>query len=170
MTTHFVTLFCPNCGGKFDVYDDMERFFCGGCGTAMTVERRGGTVRLAADESAKKIYDDGKTTGTPAAGRLQDERQKLNSRRQAILDEGEQRTKLAYIIGAAFLLIGFVNAAFGHLAYGFVFFVVGILTVKFARKSSTKMQSQTKEIDAQIALLESLDGNEKATVSALGPF
>ena len=33
-----------NCGAKLDVYDDMERFACGYCGTEIFVERRGGTV------------------------------------------------------------------------------------------------------------------------------
>jgi ribosomal protein S27AE len=42
----FTSLTCPNCGGKLEVFDDMERFACGYCGREIAVEWRGGTVAL----------------------------------------------------------------------------------------------------------------------------
>jgi ribosomal protein S27E len=164
MTSHFVTLYCANCGGKLEVYDDMERFSCGSCGTGLTVQRRGGTVTLGVAEAFQKIQN-----GAPAAGelplaRLQDERQKLTSRREAIVYSAEQRRKLGFGIGVALLLIGFLNAAFGRFAVGFIFFAIGILTVKYVRRSGNKVQAQAREINAQIDLLESLNRAQKPTV------
>jgi ribosomal protein S27E len=46
MSERFIPLRCQSCGGKLDIYDDMERFACGHCGTEMIVLRRGGTVAL----------------------------------------------------------------------------------------------------------------------------
>ena len=54
MTDHFINLNCTSCGGKLDVYDDMERFVCGYCGSAMIVQRRGGTVALKAVTEATR--------------------------------------------------------------------------------------------------------------------
>src|ERR1039457_3769668 len=48
MPEHFINLNCANCGGKLEVYDDMDRFACGYCGTQMLVQRRGGTVAIRA--------------------------------------------------------------------------------------------------------------------------
>src|SRR5689334_10154728 len=43
----FVVLTCPNCGGKLQVTNDVDRFACGFCGTEMIVKRGGGIVSLA---------------------------------------------------------------------------------------------------------------------------
>jgi predicted RNA-binding Zn-ribbon protein involved in translation (DUF1610 family) len=48
----FVSLECPRCGVRLDVYDDMSRFACGSCGAAAVVQRRGGTIALKAWEEA----------------------------------------------------------------------------------------------------------------------
>ena len=56
MLDHFISLNCANCGAKLEVYDDMERFACGYCGTEMLVKRRGGTVALhAVTEAIKRV-------------------------------------------------------------------------------------------------------------------
>src|ERR1039457_5902622 len=56
MSDHFINLTCANCGGKLEVYDDMERFACGYCGSEMLVQRRGGTVILKAiTEAIQKV-------------------------------------------------------------------------------------------------------------------
>jgi ribosomal protein S27E len=53
---HFINLNCANCGAKLEVYDDMERFACGYCGTELIAQRRGGTVALrAVTEAIKKV-------------------------------------------------------------------------------------------------------------------
>jgi predicted RNA-binding Zn-ribbon protein involved in translation (DUF1610 family) len=40
MSHHFINLNCAHCGGKLEVFDDMERFVCGYCGSEMIVQRR----------------------------------------------------------------------------------------------------------------------------------
>ena len=53
---NFITLKCQSCGGKLDVFGDMERFACGYCGTEMIVQRRGGTISLKrVEEAIKKL-------------------------------------------------------------------------------------------------------------------
>ena len=43
----FITLSCPNCGGKLEIKPDMERFACKYCGNEHLVRRSGGAVSLA---------------------------------------------------------------------------------------------------------------------------
>ena len=42
----FITLSCPNCGGKLNVTSDVERFACQFCGHEHIVRRSGGIVAL----------------------------------------------------------------------------------------------------------------------------
>lgn len=44
--TSFVTLSCPNCGGKLQVTNNIDRFACAHCGKEHIVLRSGGTVSL----------------------------------------------------------------------------------------------------------------------------
>jgi len=56
MPENFISLKCQSCGGKLDVYEDMERFACGYCGSEMIVQRRGGTIALKlVQEAIKKV-------------------------------------------------------------------------------------------------------------------
>ena len=79
MAQHFIPLNCLNCGGQLDVYDDMERFACGFCGTGMIVQRRGGTVSLKSVEEAihKVQIGTDKTAAELALVRLNEELKKL---------------------------------------------------------------------------------------------
>jgi DNA-directed RNA polymerase subunit RPC12/RpoP len=43
----FVSLSCPNCGGKLEITADMERFTCKYCGSEHMVRRSGGAISLA---------------------------------------------------------------------------------------------------------------------------
>jgi predicted RNA-binding Zn-ribbon protein involved in translation (DUF1610 family) len=43
----FITLTCPNCGGKLEITPDMERFACKFCGNEHIVRRTGSAVSLA---------------------------------------------------------------------------------------------------------------------------
>lgn len=43
----FISLSCPNCGGKLEITPDMERFSCKYCGNEQLVRRTGGLVSLA---------------------------------------------------------------------------------------------------------------------------
>jgi DNA-directed RNA polymerase subunit RPC12/RpoP len=79
MSDHYINLTCANCGGKLEVYDDMERFGCGYCGSEMLVQRRGGTVILkAVTEAIHKVQiGTDKTAAELAIVRLNNEREKL---------------------------------------------------------------------------------------------
>lgn len=46
MGGRFVTLECPRCGARLDVFEDMTQFGCASCWTSLAVDRRGGTVVL----------------------------------------------------------------------------------------------------------------------------
>jgi predicted RNA-binding Zn-ribbon protein involved in translation (DUF1610 family) len=43
----FISLNCPNCGGRLEITADMERFACGHCGSEHLVRRSDGAVSLA---------------------------------------------------------------------------------------------------------------------------
>lgn len=45
-TSNFITLACPNCGGKLTITADLERFACQFCGSEHIVRRTGSTVSL----------------------------------------------------------------------------------------------------------------------------
>jgi DNA-directed RNA polymerase subunit RPC12/RpoP len=81
MSDHFINLTCANCGGKLEVYDDMERFACGYCGSEMLVQRRGGTVILkAVTEAIHKVQiGTDKTAAELAIVRLNQELEKLKT-------------------------------------------------------------------------------------------
>ena len=42
----FISLACPNCGGKLSITPDLERFACQYCGNEQIVRRQGGVVSL----------------------------------------------------------------------------------------------------------------------------
>jgi len=44
--SNFITLACPNCGGKLTITADLERFACQFCGNEHIVRRSGGTISL----------------------------------------------------------------------------------------------------------------------------
>ena len=118
-SSHFVTLNCANCGARLDVYDDMERFACGYCGTEILVQRRGGAVTLkAVTEAIKKVQvGTDKTAAELATVRLRDELVYLTQLEHAILSERivVRRTfnGCGLAIGgvfAALFLVGFTSA------------------------------------------------------------
>lgn len=43
----FITLTCPNCGGRLEITNDVDRFACAYCGVEHLVRRGGGIVTLA---------------------------------------------------------------------------------------------------------------------------
>ncbi len=43
----FITLTCPNCGGRLEITNDVDRFACAYCGAEHLVRRGGGIVTLA---------------------------------------------------------------------------------------------------------------------------
>lgn len=60
-----MSLGCPRCGIRLEVYEDMTRFACGSCGAEVMVQRRGGTIALkvfeepASVRAAEKTHNNG---------------------------------------------------------------------------------------------------------------
>ncbi|MCX6038647.1 MAG: hypothetical protein NTW99_12310 [Chloroflexi bacterium] len=82
-----VTLFCPSCGGKLNITNDIERFACGHCGREHVVTRAGGIVSLSPVVEALKKVEVGvdKTASELAINRLQREIDELRSQRTALI-------------------------------------------------------------------------------------
>jgi DNA-directed RNA polymerase subunit RPC12/RpoP len=112
MAEHFINLNCANCGAKLEVYEDMDRFACGHCGTEMLVQRRGGTVALkAVTEAIKKVQiGTDKTAAELAIARYESELKELR----------ENEAKLSKADSA--------NSCTG-IGCGGIIFVVGLLLV-----------------------------------------
>lgn len=53
--TDFVALKCPACGGRLEVFNDMNAFACGYCGNALTTRCRGGTISLSLEEAVESV-------------------------------------------------------------------------------------------------------------------
>ncbi len=81
----FVMLNCPNCGGKLEVHNDIDRFACSHCGSEMLVERRGGTVSLqrVTEAIAKVQVGTDKTAAELAIVRYERRLQELRLHRAA---------------------------------------------------------------------------------------
>lgn len=127
MSEHFVNLNCANCGAKLDVYDDMERFACGFCGTEMIVQRRGGTVTIkAVTEAIQKVQiGTDKTAAELALARLSRNLVQLNeevvalrTRAELLKTETSNKRGCATFYGGGCGLIG-------------VLLVIGSLQVSF---------------------------------------
>jgi len=126
MTAHFISLNCASCGGILEVYDDMERFACGYCGTDIAVQRQDGTTMLIGANKAADL-------------RLKEEAQSLSKRREVMLNDKIERQTWGYLIGAVLLLVGF----FVVRSYGFVMglsvLMAGILTISKAILADVRM-------------------------------
>lgn len=99
MPIEFVSLKCPSCAGKLDVYQDMERFACGYCGAEALVDRRGGSVSLkcltAVIENVQRGTD--KTAAELALTRLQKELVELQDQLPGLADKLDYKRQWADI-------------------------------------------------------------------------
>ena len=99
MTIEFVSLKCPSCAGKLDVYNDMERFACGYCGAEALVDRRGGSVSLksltAVIENVQRGTD--KTAAELALIRLQKELVELQDQLPGLAENFDYKRQWADI-------------------------------------------------------------------------
>jgi len=154
MSDHFVNLNCANCGAKLDVYDDMERFACGYCGTELIVQRRGGTVALKAVAEAIKRVQIGtdKTAAELAIARyekeLTDARNKANN-----LNFKTGRAILVALLGITLVLAGlpaFSGAGlFPILLGGFLLWRVWVYTKESPEQRA--LRDQVRQLQGLIA-------------------
>jgi ribosomal protein S27AE len=145
MTAHFLKLSCANCGHDLDVYDDMDRFFCGQCGAGIEVDRRGGTVSL-------RIA--GEASGEPIAGRLQDEVEALSKRRESMLAGRIERNKWGFVGGVALLALGFMLVRTGFsFVFGLMMMLAGFVTIVSTRRFDKKVRADARDLQSKIDLL-----------------
>jgi ribosomal protein S27AE len=146
VTDHFVKLKCENCGSGFDVYDDMDRFACGYCGTEMAVQRRGGTIMLqpVTDNSSRK----------PTAVHLKEEAETLSKRCEAMLSDRAEQKKRGFIIGASLLLVGFVVVRTGFsFIGGLAILLAGIFTISYVRRHDKTVMQNVRELQNKLDVL-----------------
>ncbi|HUD14739.1 MAG TPA: hypothetical protein VMQ56_13895 [Terracidiphilus sp.] len=143
MAEHFINLNCANCGGKLEVYDNMDRFTCGYCGTEMLVQRRGGTVALKAVTEAIKRVQKGtdKTAAELAIVRLEKERNELVEAEK----KGDNSVG-PFVVGVALAVFGIVKATDGEFAFAVTLFAAGIAAVVFALRPSEAWTTRHRQI------------------------
>ena len=152
MIAHFISLNCASCGGALEVYDDMERFACGYCGTEIAVQRRGGTAVLKAVR-APSIQEHIRAAEPGDLVRLKEEAQSLSKRREVMLNDKVERQKWGYVIGVALLLVGFFVVRSGGFVMGLSVLMAGILTISFIRRIGKAMLIDVRELDVKIDVL-----------------
>jgi len=152
MTDHFVKLSCVKCGQALDVYDDMERFFCGNCGAGMAVERRGGTVILVFEE--KMTLADAPTAELPYSGRFKEDAQNLSKQRDEIMNQRTEQKKRGFVLGAALLLGGYVVVKLGiGFVLGLGILLAGIVVIVYVRRKDKSVLADVRLIEAKIDAL-----------------
>lgn len=146
MTDHFVKLKCENCGSGMDVYDDMDRFACGYCGTEIAVQRRGGTIVLqpTAHNSSREF----------TLLHLKEEAEALSKRCDTMLSDRAEQKRRGFIIGAALLLVGFVVVRTGFsLMGGLAILLAGIFTISYVRRHDKTVMQNVRELQNKLDVL-----------------
>lgn len=151
MAEHFINLNCANCGGKLEVYDDMDRFACGYCGTEMLVQRRGGTVALkAVMEAINKVQKSAdKTAAELAIVRLEKERSEL------VEAETKGDHSVTFLVfGVVLLLAGMAEVAKDEIGAGILLLFAGLASVVVALRPSeawTRRHKQITQLERKIS-------------------
>jgi ribosomal protein S27AE len=156
VTDHFVKLKCENCGSGFDVYDDMDRFACGYCGTEMAVQRRGGTIVLhpVADAVRKTPLITDNPPRELALGHLKEEADTLSKRCESMLSDRAEQKKRGFIIGASLLLVGFVVVRTGFsFMGGLAMLLAGIFTISYVRRHDKTVMRNVQELQNKLDVL-----------------
>jgi ribosomal protein S27E len=146
MSEHFIDLNCTNCGGKLEVYDDMERFACGYCGSQMLVQRRGGTVALkAVIEAIHKVQiGTDKTAAELAIARLYKELEKLKTDHAKF--EAAPSTSGAFGILVVLLVVSVIFALAGPRTIGIVSALVLGPVIVFVRSEDAKQKQRRSDL------------------------
>ena len=155
MSDHFIGLNCSNCGATLDVYDDMERFICGACGTNLLVQRRGGTVRLTSvTEAIRKVQvGTDKTAAELALIRLNDELKVVGDRASA--QSKAEQPELAQILSMILCFFGIILVVMAMFVGSMGMGVVGLLMFIFFGYVFIQL-AQTRPSPALTAIEEEL--------------
>lgn len=158
------------------MYDDMERFACGYCGTELIVQRRGGTVALrAVTEAIRKVQiGTDKTAAELALARLNQEAgtidaelKKLGAEAGVLKGKSNMNVGCGVSIAAILLLIGLMmfvgglasNVSAGTATLGFIMAVAGIAWIVTAVRSPelpqvTLLETQMRAKKAELATIK----------------
>jgi len=170
MSDHFINLICTNCGGRLEVYDDMERFACGYCGSEMLVQRRGGTVILkAVTEAIHKVQiGTDKTAAELAIVRLNNEREKLMADYARLEAErssssGRAGCGLTFVILLAISMIAVIPEKPGFGISALVLLIgLTVLIAKQVAKNKNRSSVFVAEVKSKIHQTErEIDRNRK---------
>jgi hypothetical protein len=165
MPEQFVRLNCQSCGGKLEVYRDMEQFACGYCGTEMIVQRRGGTVALKAVTEAIKQVQIGtdKTAAELALARLESEMKDLKITEAALREQSGGT--LWMIFGAIFASLG-IAAAFEIVVLGVILILLGCVLGFAGWGLMTSKEAKLPKLERRIAALSEKIDEKKQIVDA----
>ena len=106
MSTDFITLSCPSCGGKLQVSNSIDRFACANCGTEHIVRRGGGIVSLEQVMGGVKQGVD-KTASELAVVRINKEITELQNQRQIVINQYKPKGLLT-IAGVVSVSLGVI--------------------------------------------------------------
>ena len=160
----FVTLSCPNCGGKLEITSDIDRFACGHCGIEHLVRRQGGIVSLSpvVDQLEKIEAGTDRTANELTLVRLSKESYELS----AAVDAKEQALESDYTFTFYLLSVGVVLLVMGcgalavlasiqdwdSLYWGLILGIGGVGLIVVARKADNR-GSKRKELENLKSLL-----------------
>ena len=128
-----------------DVYDDMNRFFCGHCGVEFAALRRGGTLSL--ERLSAAVENPPPAAGNDRVAAL--EQQVAEATRQAA-----ERQKIGLCAGGGLLLLGFLMTRVGGFVLGLSMILAGILIIGFVRKLGQKAQADIRNLQNRLDLLQ----------------
>ena len=154
MAERFVSLKCDNCGGKLDVYDDMQRFACGYCGAEMVVQRRGGTVALKAITDAIRKVQIGtdKAAAELAIVRYEADLKRLRAK-EANLLASRFDSHIGVGAGCFMVVVGLVMIAYQTQA-GWLVFAGGPVVIAGVLIWQRENSAELREARAEVRALE----------------
>jgi hypothetical protein len=160
MSDHFINLNCSNCGGKLNLYDDVERFACGYCG--MIVQRRGGIIALTAVKEVIQRVQAGtdKTAARLALFRLRQDRSETIAQFSAIKPSVAMPWGCAIPVALTLVALGVWIGTAGSGLIGMIVITIGLVIPginsglkesEFSwRKAKAECDSKVRSIDQEI--------------------
>lgn len=163
MSTTCIPLNCQSCGGKLEIYSDMDRFACGYCGTEMMVQRRGGTVALKAvtEAIAKVQVGTDRTAAELALVRLETEMKDRKTAERVLRENSAGLFNELLVYGAIFVIFGVV-AVVQIGVFGVVLILLGGVLGLAGWGNMTSQEKELARLQTQIAVLkEKIDEKKK---------
>lgn len=154
----FVTLSCPNCGGKLEITQDIEKFACSYCGQEQIVKRGRGIISLkpVVDELKEVKVGVDKTASELAINRIVKEINEINEEIEKLNRGNESGCLWVFIIPAFIMvLIAISEKTIIPLFIG-GFFIYGIFFLmhhndKKLREELTPFIEKKKELESALS-------------------